>query len=379
MTDTPIDRAVRLQGDALVALQEGALDRAGHLTVEALALFERDSGPFHPDVANLLNVLARVHEQRAHYTHAEQCARRAVTIMRRVRMDAGGGNLNRLYVQSLIALGDIVRILGRYEEAESYLREATSIAEPSLGDSDEDFLTGLNSLAVLYKYSGRFDDAAALYVRILRAAEEAGSGDDSIATVLHNIGSLEHARGEFARGEPAARRAVALRERAFGPDHPAVAADVAALAALLDAQGLNDEAEAMYLRALATFERVHGPDHYEIAVNLNNLAGLRQAQGQTADAEALYRRALTIKEKLLGVDHPEVALTLNNLALLLDAVGRGGEAEPLFERALRTLVARLARGHPRIAACAGNYASLLYARGRSAAAKAIEAQYVKEQ
>jgi tetratricopeptide (TPR) repeat protein len=376
MTDELIERAVRLHGDALLALQEGALARAGALALEALDLFERASGLFHPDVANVLTCLAHVHAQRADYDQAEQCGRRAVTIMRRVRMEVEGPDLDRLYVQALTALGDVVRILGRYEEAEAYLREATSIAEAALGPEDDDCLTGVNSLAVLYKYSGRFDDAAALYQRALQSAERAGAGDEAIATLLHNIGGLEHARGAFASGEPAARRSVELRERALGPDHPAVAADVATLAALVDAQGRHDEAEAMYVRALTTFERVYGPDHYEIAINLNNLAGVHHAKGRSDDAEALYRRALTIKEKLLGMEHPDVALTLNNLGLLLDAVGRGGEAEPLFERALRIFVARLVPGHPKIVACASNYAALLHARGRPAAARAIEGQYV---
>src|SRR4029450_4975001 len=102
--------------------------------------------------------------------------------------------------------------------------------------------------------AGVFDGGDALYSRALQTAERAGAGDESLATLFHNIGGLEHARGQFARGEPAARRSVELRERALGSEHPAVAADVAALAALIDAQGRFDEAEAMYLRALATFE-----------------------------------------------------------------------------------------------------------------------------
>ena len=38
-----------------------------------------------------------------------------------------------------------------------------------------------------------------------------------VATLYHNLGGLEHARGRYTRGEPWARRAVAVRERALGP------------------------------------------------------------------------------------------------------------------------------------------------------------------
>ena len=356
-------------------MTDGALDRALALATGALALFEAESGAIHPDVANVLNCLTHIHEQTSEYASAEATAMRSVAIMRGVREQAGGEDIDRLYVQSLIGLGDVVRIRGRYDEAEPYLREAIAIGESSLGDQDEDFVTALNSLAVLFKYSGRFDDAAALYARALGAAEAAGAGDESIATLLHNIGGLEHARGNYAAGEPAARRSVELRERARGPDHPEVAADLAALAAIVDGQGRHDEAEGMYERALAIFERTYGSEHYEIAVNLNNLAGVRQAQGRMADAEALYRRAVSIKESLLGRDHPDVGLSLNNLALLLEG-DRAAEAEPLYRRALEILASRLDARHPKIVACAKNYAGFLRDADRDADARAIEGRYL---
>jgi tetratricopeptide (TPR) repeat protein len=374
--EDPIERAVRLHGDALAALGEGRIHDAAAAATDSLDLFERESGPYHPDVANVLNCLARIHEHRADYAAAEDCGRRSVDVMRRVREESPGADIDRLYVQSLTSLGDATRIRGKYAEAESCLREAISIAETALGTEDEDCVTALNSLAVVFKYSGRFDEAAGLYDRALRAAELAGAGDDTLATLLHNIGGLEHARGNYAAGEPAARRSVELRERALGPDHPSVAADVAALAAIIDGQGRYEEAEALYERALATFERVHGPDHYEIAVNVNNLAGVRQAQGRLADAEVLYRRSLAIKEALLGDDHPDVALTLNNLALLLDTTGNPEEAAALYERALRTFAHRLDRGHPKIQACARNYAALLRDQGRASEASVIESGYL---
>ena len=373
--DDPVERAVRLHGDALRAMADGALEPARALATEALDIFEAESGAFHPDVANVLNCLVHIHEQTAAYAAAEASATRSVDIMRRVRTQADGEDIDRLFVQSLTGLGDVMRIRGRYDEAEPCLREAIAIGEASLGGEDEDVVTAVNSLAVLFKYNGRFDDAAAMYARALRAAEAAGANDESLATLLHNIGGLEHARGNYAAGEAPARRSVELRERALGPDHPHVAADLAALAAIVDGQGHHDEAEGMYERALGIFERTYGPDHYEIAVNLNNLAGVRHAQGRTADAESLYRRALAIKEALLGNDHPDVALSLNNLALLLEGE-RAAEAGPLYQRALEIFVSRLDARHPKVIACAKNYAGLLRDLGRDDDARRIEERYL---
>ena len=72
-------------------------------------------------------------------------------------------------------------------------------------------------------------------------------------------------------------------------------------------QGRYAEAEPLYKRALAIREKALGPDHPDVAKALNNLAVLYQKQGRYAEAEPLYKRALAIREKALGPDHPDVA------------------------------------------------------------------------
>jgi hypothetical protein len=92
------------------------------------------------------------------------------------------------------------------------------------------------------------------------------------AAILHDLAILEQARGQFAAGEPFARRAVSIREKTLGPDHPQVAADVVVMAALLEGQGKYDEAEPLYRRALLVYGRWFGPDHHEVAATANHLA-----------------------------------------------------------------------------------------------------------
>src|SRR5687768_15207841 len=193
-----IDRAVALHGDALAALDDGDLPRAKACAVEALAMFERESGATHPDVANVLNCLARVEGALLNYAEASRHAARSVEVMRAVRQRADGADIERLYVQSLTAHGNVERILGRYDSAERLLREALTAADGALEEGDEDLVRTLNSLGVLFKYSGRFDEAKILYERAIRMVERvSGPDQDSLATLLHNLGGLEHARGDY--------------------------------------------------------------------------------------------------------------------------------------------------------------------------------------
>jgi tetratricopeptide (TPR) repeat protein len=87
------------------------------------------------------------------------------------------------------------------------------------------------------------------------------------------------------------------------------------------------------LRALAIREKALGPEHRAVAQSLHDLGDLYRIEGRYSDAEPLYVRALAIREKLLGKDHPDVAALLVSYALLLRQTGRPTKAEDLELRA----------------------------------------------
>ena len=87
------------------------------------------------------------------------------------------------------------------------------------------------------------------------------------------------------------------------------------------------------LRALAIRERVLGPDHPDTAHSLNDLAVLHYRQGKYEQSEPLYLRSIAIGEKTLESEHPDLATSLNNLALLYYEQGKYEQAETLFQRA----------------------------------------------
>ena len=82
----------------------------------------------------------------------------------------------------------------------------------------------------------------------------------------HNLGGIRHAQGDLDAAEQFARRGLTISIAALGDDHLTVAADRAALAAILADRGDDDEAEALLHQALAVFTSRLGADHYEVAV-----------------------------------------------------------------------------------------------------------------
>jgi tetratricopeptide (TPR) repeat protein len=332
---------------AVALRDEGDSAQANAVAAEALEAAATDE----PRSVEALLLLGRTSIDLCSYDDAEEALDRAVLLADGLR----GRDAATLRVLALADRAALERTLGRYEEAERRYRAALAQAEPDSLDE----ATVANDLAVTLKFVGKLDEAGELYLRALTILErELGPEDPELATLFHNLGGLEHARGAFAAAEAPARRSVELRRRALGDDHPAVAADAAALAAILDGLGRDDEAEELLREAIGCFERALGPSHYEVAFNRGQLGALLFRTGRLDEAEQLYRRALHDLEELLGADHPDLAPPLNNLAVLLATRGDYADAAALHRRALAALAGRVEPDHPTLVACRENLAAL---------------------
>jgi tetratricopeptide (TPR) repeat protein len=136
----------------------------------------------------------------------------------------------------------VLRVAGRYEDAESLYLRAIGHAERHLGSGHPETLALLNNLAVLYKVWGRFDEAHALYQLAFMLAGSAGD-DRALATLYHDLGGLEHARGRDAEAEELYQRALRLFEQSVPADHPHAVTCASHYAHLLRQSGREHDAE----------------------------------------------------------------------------------------------------------------------------------------
>lgn len=360
-----IERIIELQEQSWSLEAEGKLDEAACVCREALRLMELAEGADSPDVANLLNDLAEIEQERQNLTEALDLAKRALSIEDALGERFTGEAAARVRARTVATAGTVRRIQGDYAQAEEDLRKALTILVAAFGEVSEEAAETRNNLAVLYKYWGRFDDGLRLYTQAL-ASIIATQGEESLAsaTVYHNIGGILHARADFAAAEGPARRAWEIPRCLLGQDDPRTMLDAAAYAGVLDGLERYDESEPIYRQALPIFEQAaYGPEHYEVAGTLHNLAAALAARGRQQEAEEHYRHALAIKEKLLGADNPDVALTRNNLGKLLTEMGRPTEAVPLLQTAVGVLAKHLPSSHPHLAAARKNLRNASESRG----------------
>lgn len=350
----PSDEVTARFEEAL-ALRERLELAPAHAIVTRLLVRLRRGGAGPIDIARVLLLRASLEAAAGRSARALRSHAQALALLEPHSRDP---DAVRLRVQGTCGAAWTYVERGEYAQARATYRRALGLARRRLGPDDEDTISALNGLGVVGKYTGQFGRAEHYYRLALAAMQRAGAGPFALATLYHNLGGLEHARGRPERGEPHARRSVELRTRALGPAHVAVAADLAALAALLDAQDRFTEAEALYRRALVIFRRTHGPEHHELCVTYNNLGAIAHRRGRLKTAEKLYMLALTMKERLLGKRHPDVAMTLSNLGVLYADAGRPAAAARAYRRALAIFRRHLPERHPSIRTCLEAQAAL---------------------
>ncbi len=151
---------------------------------------------------------------------------------------------------------------------------------------------------------------------------------------LAGLGWLYYKQGKYAEAEPLHKRALAIREKAFGPNHPDVASSLNGLGWLYYKQGKYDKAEPLHKRAIAIYENAFGPDYTRTAYPLRGLGKIYTTKGEYAKAEPLYKRSLEILEKTVP-NHPDIADTFEEMAELYTKMGRDDEAKKLLDRANR--------------------------------------------
>src|SRR5262247_820389 len=242
---------------------------------------------------------------------------------------------------------------GSYEIRIEELRVATD-TDRALHDARKQFEEALK-----LQRAGKYDEALSLVERALEIRERLlGTEHPDVAAGIDSLAGVYSDRGEYVKAEPLYLRALAIREKALGNDHPDTATGASNLGKLYHYQGKFGEAEPLYKRSLDIREKALGKDHPDTAEVLNNLAALYSAQGKYVEAEPLHQRALDIREKALGKDHPFTAQSLNSLASLYHLLGKYAEAEPLYKRSLDIREKAQGKDHPSTATGISNLARL---------------------
>jgi tetratricopeptide (TPR) repeat protein len=156
------------------------------------------------------------------------------------------------------------------------------------------------------------------------------------------LARLLQVQGDLAGARPLHERALAIREKVLGAEHPGTALSLNCLANVLQDLGQLDKAEPLFLRAIAVGDKALGVEHPLTRRYQSHYARLLLMTDRPAEALQLARAALAAHERVNGPNHPwthdSAGVTADALAALGRAGGQGA-AQEIWDRGSSRLMA----------------------------------------
>ena len=151
------------------------------------------------------------------------------------------------------------------------------------------------------------------------------------AELATTIGQVYDELGDAREAEAMFTRALELRRKSLGPEHPSVALTLDNLARFFMAHRDVHRAEVTANEALAIQRKQLDREPSLVAHSLDTLASVLWQKGDPAGAEANFRQALAIRRKWAPAEDAGLAETLSGLMDVLLWQHKYAETELLFE------------------------------------------------
>lgn len=248
------------------------------------------------------------------------------------------GNLPAL-ARTLSGIATLHYRFDRLDAAERCYRQALETATRALGNLHPALLSTMASLVEVLQEQRKYTAAEKMLARAEEVRQAFPDAREGVA-VLVNGGRLAYALRQKPEAETRFRQALALAERLYGENHPALCPVLSNLASVLRDSGRTTEAVALWRRGIAVTENANGSRHPELLAPLHNLATEHMAAGDYQVAGELYSRAIELAEQTIGRNHWQNAQLLANYARLLRKTNRSREARQ-FEKAAKEIAVRL--------------------------------------
>jgi tetratricopeptide (TPR) repeat protein len=293
----------------------------------------KDQTRKYAQLAKIADLLGKVHGELGSFSDSVFFLNLAFQI----RVHLFGKN-HELTIASLNSLGVLARQLGKFDQALMFHEEALKHARPS-------FQT-LNNLGLVLLDLGRTDESLQYFWQIftLGTSMPLREFEESLQNIAHGLGGF----GKFHEALDKLALIYSCREHTLGKEHYLVAETCCHMGYYQMRIGAYDVAKENYTKALAVQTNFFGRKHPVVANTLDNLGASMTALQMTDDAIQRHLEALDIKRAIFDKEHPSIAYSLDNLGFCFTFKGDYNSARSHFSQALGIREKCFDKEHPLI-------------------------------
>ena len=311
------------------------VSHAQHLAAQSRTLGE----------ARLSTFPARFEGERGNYREALSSTEKALAVFQR---QLGPDHPDTLTTRNNIALW--TGKMGAIRQGLRLFQDLLPDEERVLGKDHAETLTTRNNIASFTGAAGDAIEALRLFQDLLPDYERV-LGKDHHGTLMtrSNIALWTGAAGYCREALRLFQDLLPDVERVLGKDHSGTLKTRGNIAAGTGITGEAIKALRLFQDLLADHERVLGKDHPDTLTTRNNIASFTGKAGDAIEALRLFRDLLPDRKRTLGKDHPETLMTRGNIAYWTGRTGDTAEELRLFQDLLPDLERVLGKDHPHTA------------------------------
>jgi tetratricopeptide (TPR) repeat protein/predicted Ser/Thr protein kinase len=200
-----------------------------------------------------------------------------------------------------------------------------------------------------------------------RAAERIAGKFDSQpaveASIRRTIGLAYYNLNLFGKAKQQLERAVDIRKRVLGTEHPDTLTSMDELGVLYNNEGKYAAAEALLTKVSEARQRTLGSKHKDTLAALADLALVVSYKGDDPRAEPLFVKLLEAERRVQGEEHPDTLSVMDNLGTVYVRLGKYPQAAALMEKVVELNRRRLGPEHPDASSSMHNLANVYRLQG----------------
>jgi|GEM_PF-5587028 len=268
------------------------------------------------------------------------------------------------FIYSYLNLGNTLRNVGKYREAQDYYQRALDVIEVQETPNKNLKSTLLSNMGVAFRQIGEFAKAIGYQEQVLKINQDIyGDHHPETAIVISNLSVNYLELGHFQTVVDKLKKVIPILELFLGPKHLDVATAYNTLGMAYGGLGDYEQATKYQLKTLEIEKEVLDSNHQRLAITYNNLATLLQQNGQLLDAKQYLYKAVRILGIPTQLNPSMLGQVYHNLSSLLDDLGDFDAALSIQDKALELMRASLGDMHPNLAAAFANRGILLVQTG----------------